>query len=121
MIHQQLFFFAPLASKLVVCAYDDRGAEQQPIHDDDDALAEKIVRSLDTLWVDVACAFFCCLHSTTQMAFSASIKLVVEGMTDLNVGHIVFVQRKTIFKIEMFVVDIQIENFFSEHWPLGDV
>ena len=45
MIHQQLFFFAPLASKLVVCAYDDRGAE----HDDDDALAEKIVRSLDTL------------------------------------------------------------------------
>ena len=116
MIHQQLFFFAPLASKLVVCAYDDRGAEQQPIHDDDDALAEKIVRSLDTLWVDVACAFFCCLHSTTQMAFSASIKLVVEGMTDLNVGDNVFLQRKTIFKIEMFVVDIQIENFFF--WTL---
>ena len=46
------------------------------------------------------------------MAFSASIKLVVEGMTDLNVGDIVFLQRKTIFKIEMFVVDIQIENFF---------
>ena len=43
------------------------------------------------------------------MAFSASIKLVVEGMTDLNVGDIVFLQRKTIFKIEMFVVDIQIE------------
>ena len=38
------------------------------------------------------------------------IKLVVEGMTDLNVGDIVFLQRKTIFKIEMFVVDIQIEN-----------
>ena len=46
------------------------------------------------------------------MAFSASIKLVVEGMTDLNVGDIVFLQRKTIFKIEMFVVGIQIENFF---------